>query len=250
MIFETSISLVFFVCLFGAAVGSRVIYGKFPSRYRQEDTQNVVRLVANLFVVMTSLMLGLMVNSSRNAFEAIDGNIHRFATNLIILDRSLATFEPQAIEARQRLLAYTTWAARRTHHDDPQYADRAAEKLLNEVGQALATLPSGTLSQTALAGDIRGQFRNIVELRWSIDEQLEGTIPFALVCLLGAWLVLIFASFGYTAPFNPVTLMSFLVASALIGATIYVLLDMDLPFSGVIKVSPAPLERAIAEMSG
>jgi hypothetical protein len=46
-------------------------------------------LVATLFVVMTSLVLGLMINSAKNRFEAIDRDLHAFATNLILLDRMM-----------------------------------------------------------------------------------------------------------------------------------------------------------------
>jgi ABC-type proline/glycine betaine transport system ATPase subunit len=38
------------------------------------------------------------------------------------------------------------------------------------------------------------------------------------------------------------------VAAALIASSLYVILDMDEPFSGPVQISPAPLQRAVAEM--
>jgi len=35
----------------------------------------------------------------------------------------------------------------------------------------------------------------------------------------------------------------------LIAGAMYLILDMDVPFDGLIQVSPAPLERAVAELS-
>jgi hypothetical protein len=66
--------------------------------------------------------------------------------------------------------------------------------------------------------------------------------------MLVAWLMLIFASFGFRAPRNAVVIGSFLVASALMAAAVYLIIDMDAPFGGPIQVSGAPLERAVAEM--
>ena len=66
--------------------------------------------------------------------------------------------------------------------------------------------------------------------------------------MLVAWLMLIFASFGFRAPRNVVVVASFLVASALMAAAVYLIIDMDSPFGGPIQVSAAPLERAVAEM--
>jgi hypothetical protein len=62
------------------------------------------------------------------------------------------------------------------------------------------------------------------------------------------WLVLIFASFGYRAPRNLVVVASLFVAAALVSAAIYLIMDMDVPFSGPIQISPKPLERVIAQM--
>jgi hypothetical protein len=41
-----------------------------PAYYRHDDTLNVVRLIANIFVVMTSLVLGLMINSAKKDLMA------------------------------------------------------------------------------------------------------------------------------------------------------------------------------------
>ncbi|WP_246686812.1 hypothetical protein [Mesorhizobium sp. B2-4-19] len=66
--------------------------------------------------------------------------------------------------------------------------------------------------------------------------------------MLHAWLALIFASFGFRAPKNAITLATYVVSAALIAGAIYLILDMDVPFPGTIQISPAPLERALAEL--
>ena len=69
-----------------------------------------------------------------------------------------------------------------------------------------------------------------------------------IIALMVAWLLLVFASFGYRAPCNVVVATSLIVSAALIAGAIYLILDMDVPFAGPIQVSPAPLQRAIAEL--
>ena len=66
--------------------------------------------------------------------------------------------------------------------------------------------------------------------------------------MLVAWLVLIFASFGYRAPRNAVVVSTFAVAAVLIAGAIYLIIDMDVPFTGPIQISPAPLLRAEEQM--
>ena len=69
-----------------------------------------------------------------------------------------------------------------------------------------------------------------------------------MIVMLVAWLMLIFASFGYRAPRNAVVAASFIGSAALIAAAIYLIIDMDVPFSGPIQVSAKPLQRVLVEI--
>ena len=122
--------------------GCLVLSERLPAHHRQDETYNVVRLVASIFVVMTSLVLGLLVNSSKNTFEAIDRNVHAFSTELILLDRTLRNYGPEAADVRKRLRAYVRQAINGTWGVDgsPVLEDRAAETLLDEVGSGLMAM--------------------------------------------------------------------------------------------------------------
>ena len=201
-------------------------------------------------MVTTSLVLGLLLNSSKNTYEAIDRNVHAFATDLIVLDRSLRHYGPEALEVRQRLAAYVrravegTWPA----WGAPILDDRSAERLLDDVGNALTAIRPSEPARIELWREIEANFHNVVKRRWVLIEESEGTIPAAFLVMLVAWLVLIFASFGYRAPRNAVVVSTFVVAAVLIAGAIYLIIDMDVPFSGPIQISPAPLLRAEEQM--
>ncbi|MGF6175515.1 hypothetical protein [Ensifer sp. 4252] len=244
------IAVAAFLCLSVAALGMMHVYPKLPARHRDDDTNTVVRLVANIFVVMASLVFGLMINSAKNTFEGIDDNVHSFAINLILLDRTLRTYGLAGNDARQYLIAYVEGAivdperADATLHQEPN----SDQQRLDTVGNSLAAIqPADSLHESMLA-DARQQYNRIVEQRWTIVEQSEGAIPMPVIGMLIAWLSLIFASFGYRAPPNAVVIAMFVVSAMFIAVSVYVVLDMDIPFSGAIQISDAPLRRALAEM--
>jgi hypothetical protein len=247
---EIWIAITVFVCLSAASVGSMYVSAKMPVRHRDDGTAAIIKSVANIFVVMTSLVFGLMVNSSKNTFETMDNNVHAYATNLILLDRTLRTYGLSGKEARDHLLAYVEQAIA-----NPVRADDALESRPDRAGQALDSLgdvlmtiqPADSYHQSLIL-DIRQQYRRLVEQRWAIIEQSQGTIPRPLIRLLLAWLILIFGSFGYGAPRNEIVFASFIVSALLIAGAFYLVLDMDVPFRGPIQVSDAPLQRALAEM--
>lgn len=247
---ETLVGIAIFVCLAAAALVSLAMYRRFPEHHRQEDTSAVVRLAANLFVVLSSLVLGLMINSAKNTFEAIDHNVHGFATQLILLDRSLRQYGPEADGARQSLIAYAQRVVDSNADDENTtiVPNRLSELLLNQISNRLNVLSPADDRHTAMVHDANLQLQKVIELRWVLAEQSEGAIPAPLIALLVAWLTLIFASFGFRAPLNATVIGTFVVSAALVAAAIYLIIDMDQPFSGPIQISPAPLQRALAEL--
>ena len=246
---EALFALVVFFCLAGASLGALMLYGKMPAHHRHDDTQNVVRLIANIFVVMTSLVLGLMINSAKSRLDSINRDVHTFATNLIVLDRLLALYGSDANDTRRRLVVYIERASdgRWTTGDPLLASDKISEQLLADVGDSIRSLKPPDEARLPIWNDAREQYRRALEVRWALVEQAEGSIPTPLLGMVVAWLMLIFASFGYRAPHNAVVLTSFVLASALISGALYLIVDMDAPFGGPIQVSSAPLQRVLAE---
>ena len=246
-----SIATVVFFALVIASLGAMFVSPMLPKHHRDDDTNTVVRLLANIFVVMTSLVFGLMINSAKNTYENTDNSVHAFATNLILLDRTLRTYGLLGNEARARLVVYVKEAianparADDASHNKPDSAGRD----LDALGDALAAIQPSDSYHGALLVDARQQYRRLVEQRWAIVEQSEGAIPTPLIAMLVAWLVLIFGSFGYRAPRNEIVVGSFVVSALLIAGAFYLVLSMDEPFSGLIQISDMPLRQALAEMA-
>ncbi|WP_256672469.1 hypothetical protein [Pseudomonas sp. o96-267] len=129
-----------------------------------------------------------------------------------------------------------------------QHRASPATQFLDEIGVVLAAIKPETRYQETMLSDLRQQYHSLIEQRWRIVEQSEGTIPMPLIGMLVAWMTLIYASFGYRAPNNPMVIGMFALSALLIAASVYLVLDMDIPFHGPIQISDAPLRRALAEM--
>ncbi|MGQ2907052.1 MAG: bestrophin-like domain [Aliihoeflea sp.] len=244
------LSILVFCCLAGSALAMLFAYPRLPARHRDEATETVLRLVAGIFTLMTSLVFGLMINSARSTYDGIEADVHTFATQLIILDRSLRHYGPPGDEAREALNTYVEAAiASPARASDALHAKAdPAGAALEQLGNVLAAVqPSDRYRQEVML-DIRGQYRSIVERRWEIVEQSEGSIPHEMIAMLIAWLSLVFAGFGFRAPRNAVVIGAFIASSLLLAGSFYLVLDMNVPFSGPIQVSDMPLRRALAEI--
>lgn len=210
----------------------------------QGEVHATIRLVANILVVMTSLALGLMLNSAKNTFETDNRNIHALATDLILLDRTLKALGPPADETRRAIAEYVRVSLREPNIvvEDPE-----AEAALDAGGASLRAMRPSDEQQIALWNDARQLYRQVVRDRWITVDESGGTIPSPLTAMLIIWLVTIFASFGYQAPRNGAVAASFVLVALLMSAALYLILEMDEPISGLITISKAPFEKALQQ---
>lgn len=247
---EIILTLSVFAALATAAFAARWASTRMRAHHVSEETNTVVRLVAGLFVVMTSLVFGLLINSSRASFETLGDQVQSYAARLILLDRTLAAVGPEADDARRLLAGYVQAAV-----DNPARVQRneslrsyQAEDRLRAVSDSFSAIVPADDRSRALLDDAARRYRDIVEQRWTIIEAGQGRLPIQLTLMLAGWLVLIFASFGYRAPRNAVIDLTFVSAAALIAGSLYLVLDMNVPFSGPMQISDLPLRQALAEL--
>lgn len=249
MTFEVAAPILIFIALLTASFGALALYERLPRDWQHVETHDVIHAATRLFVIMTSLVLGFMMNSAKNTFEAHDHAIHAYATQMILLDKTLQRYGPDANDMRHRLHAFAQRVADAHAAGDPSAAnDRQAEQLLTVVGNGLNAIAPVNPLHLELWHDAQQQYQKLVETRLSLIEQSKTNMPAPLIVMLSAWLMLIFTSFGYRAPRNPVVACTMIAAAALVSGAIYLILDMGQPNSGPIRVSSEPLERVVAEL--
>ena len=169
------ISFAVFVILSLSALATMFLHRKMRPHYYSDETAAVVRLIANIFVVMTSLVFGLMMNASKNTYEAIDNSVHAFATDIIVLDRTLRNYGPEAAGARALLEAYVVEALRNPTRGSDNREDNPDEtgRFLDDLGAGLSRIAPASPDKAQLFGDIRQQYHNFVEERWGLIEKIR-----------------------------------------------------------------------------
>src|ERR1700751_3147283 len=68
--------------------------------------------------------------------------------------------------------------------------------------------------------------------------------PFLVIVVF--WLTVLFVSFGLFAPRNATAIITLLVAAISVAGALFLILDLDRPFSGLMQISSAPLQKALA----
>jgi hypothetical protein len=234
-----------FFCMLGAVFVGFKIHSQYCASKTHSQTQEMIGLISNMFVVVTALVLGLMLNSAKGTFEKNNNNVRALASQIILLDRTMRSLEPEAAAARGHLLAYILTSLKEPNivEEDPE-----AAASLEAAGASLRAIHVSDDQKLTLWNEARQLYRQVLQQRWVVVDTSGGTIPTPMIVLLILWLSAAFAGFGYRAPDNAIVRVSFLMAALLISGGLYVICDMDTPSSGLFRTSNLPFQRALAHL--
>jgi hypothetical protein len=251
---EAEVGLGTFCCLFGASLLGVLCHPLLPARYRSAEAHEVVKLGASIVVAVVSVVLGLLTYSVKQEFDRTTSNQGQYAASLILLDRCLREYGPDAAEARKLLRQYTAGAIEQTW---PEESGRPGRAYIPVENPALGQVLDGVESQIRawqppdpahqkLAARCLALFENALTQRWTLVLEARQTIPLPLLIGLVAWLIIVFASFGLNAPNNLLVQVTLLLCSATIASVLYLTVEMDTPYNGLIKIPSTSMREALA----
>jgi hypothetical protein len=88
-----------------AVVLGKLIARRIPGYQLSADTRDTVKLATGLVATMAALLLGLLISSAKNGHDARRGQVIQMAAKIMLLDRVLARYGPEATDARTKLRA-------------------------------------------------------------------------------------------------------------------------------------------------
>jgi hypothetical protein len=88
----------------------------------------------------------------------------------------------------------------------------------------------------------------VLQTRWLVFGGAGNSIQTPLLLVLVFWLAALFASFGLLAPRNATVVAVLLVAALSVSGSIFLILEMNRPLQGMLKVSSAPLRFTLSHL--
>src|ERR1700675_83416 len=74
-----------------------------PKHHLSDESKDMVKVGIGLLVTLSALVLGLLVASAKSSFDTKSEEIQQAASRIILLDRNLRQFGPEADTARSLL---------------------------------------------------------------------------------------------------------------------------------------------------
>ena len=124
-----------------------------------------------------------------------------------------------------------------------------AASVAEVLPEAMRALKPRDDSQRALQSRALDLAEQLLQERWLVLAGTQTSIPLPFLVILLFWLTFTFASFGLFAPRNAMVLWVLLLCALSVGSAVFLILEMDAPFEGVLRVSADPWRYAYAHLN-
>jgi hypothetical protein len=247
------ISFLVFALIFGGALVGVVVRPLLSEEHLHPDSKDVVKMATGLIGTLTALVLGLLIASAKSSFDQKTNKVRQMTATIILLDDLLAQYGSDAAPVRNLLrqsiqpLANRIWHEEETPTGKLVHFESTAESLAFE--KELERLSPNNDAQRSLQSRAIQTFTEGAQIRLQLFTQTGGSIPTPFLVILIFWLSAIFVSFTLFARTNLVVMASLFVCALSFACAIFLVLELDNPFTGLMGISSATLRGALLPLS-
>jgi hypothetical protein len=244
-------ALIVFGCLVGAVLVGRTLRSFLPQAHLSTESKDAMKLAIGLVATMSALVLGLLVSSAKGAYDTERSEVILMASKITFLARVLDAYGPDAAVVRALLrntldeAIQQMWPGQMRRPTD-RNPDVQAGNLAYAALQQLS--PQNDMQRvlkplaTTLAGDV-------AQTRSLLAAQSVPSVSQAMLTILVSWLVVIFVGFSVLAPPNATTVLALMISALAVSGAIFLILELDQPFGGLIGISSEPMLKALHQLA-
>jgi Protein of unknown function (DUF4239) len=247
-----AIAGIVFACVFAGALLGMFLRTMLPEQHLGGETKDVVKVAIAMIATMAALVLSLLISSAKSAYDTRSNELVQLSADIVLLDRVLAHYGPEAKDARSLLRLSVAAGIERywpTNGARPARLDPTASPF-EAVYDKIEQLSPQNDSQRSLQSQALKLAMDLGHTRFLLFQQLRSAIPLPFLVVMVFWLTIIFVSFGIFAPHNATVITVFLVCTMSVSGAIFLILELDRSFEGTLQVSGAPLRQALARLGG
>jgi len=247
----TLTALIVFGCLVGAVLLGRGLRRMLPQEHLSADSRDVIKLAIGLVATMSALVLGLLVSSAKGSYDTERSEVIQMAAKVAFLDRLLAIYGPEAAEARVGFHDAVKQAVQQMWPEEARQPAQLAPNTQagNVVYGVVQDLSPHDDAQRKLKEQAISVGIDIGQLRSLLAAQSVPSISTPMLIVLVLWLAIIFMGFSTLAPPNITAIFALIVSAIAVSGAIFLILELDQPFGGIIRISSEPMVNALSQIA-
>lgn len=244
------VSLVAFCFVGGATFLATKLRSRLPEPHLSSDTKDTVKLAMGLVATMTALVLGLLVAAAKGSYDSQRNAIISSAARLVVLDQALVHYGPETSQVRAALREATLetiarlWPKEKSRLVNLAPDPAEGSRIFSEI----EALKPQTDAQREIKSRTEASCIEIIQTRWLLCAQSGTSISIPLLIVVVFWLAILFFSFGLFAPPNHTALVALIISALSVSGAIFLILELDQPFDGLIHIPDTALRIALQHM--
>lgn len=245
-------SVFVFACVFGGTIFGIFLRNTLPEHHLSPATKDVVRLGTGLIGTIAALVLGLLIASANSTYQTQSSQIQQLTANIVALDHALTEYGPETDFARNQLRRVVPAMADRIWHENSSDSRKAEPFEASAAGLSfydeILKLSPHNETQRSLQAWAINVAQDLAKTRLLLFAEAGMSIPMPFLVVLVSWLAIIFASFSLFADNNATTIGALGVFALSASASIFLILELSQPFTGLMMISSEPLRNALAPL--
>jgi hypothetical protein len=245
-------SIVVALAIFGASVVGMLLQWLVPTQVLT-DGKGTVAAMVGLFTLLLALVLGLLVYTSFAVFATQQTEAQSLGPLIVELDLALEQYGPEAATGRVGLRAALERSRARFFGNGergPQsFTFEETRATLHGLNSYFDSLRPATEAQRQLLTTARDLAKRFAETQMLMARQLANPFPPEVLVVVVCWASALFLGSGLVAATNAVTVLAHLTGAIAIGSAIFLILELSQPYTGVIRLSSAGVDRLLQALA-
>ena len=242
----------FALALVGILLGS-VIQRMLPEGHLSSDSKEIVKLSMGVVATLAALVLGLLVASAKSTYDARESEINQLTAYVILIDNLLAKYGEGAQAARAALRQAIPAIVDRIWREGQSAPLQSTPFKASAQGEAfyqrVQELQPTNDIQRGLKDRVIQVTTDSAQARFLLFSHLGSSIPGPFLAVLLLWMIVLFAGFALMAPANATTLASLVICALSVSGAIFLILELDQPFGGMMVIPSEPLRNALPALT-
>jgi hypothetical protein len=233
---------------FGASLIGMAMQWVVPAQVLTES-KGAVGAMVGLVTLLLALVLGLLVFTAFSVFTIQRDEAYSLGPIVAEVDLALEQYGPEAAGGRAGLRGALERSRIRFFGDSergPQpFTFEEMRAIFLSQNSFFDRLKPATDAQRALVTTAKDQVRKLADTQMLMARQLASPFPPHVLTVVVCWASALFLGNGLVAAPNAVSVVAHLAGAISIGIAIFLILELSSPYTGLIRLSPAGIDRVL-----
>ena len=242
------------LAVFGGGVIGLILQRLLPDTFTTGGPRDMIGAVVGLLTLLSALTMGLLIWTAYGVYAGQNTAVQTLAAKVLQLDLALADFGPDANPERARLRTAVgqaiddVWRVRERDKDFVAQNFAAAVRALRKQEGDLTSLHPTTDAQKQALNQANAIVEAIGQARLQMSFALSNPVSYPLIFIVVGWAMALFCGFGLMSRGHTMSVIAVLIGAIAVSTSVYMILDLSSPYSGVFRPSTAPLEQVLDVM--